>query len=101
MKLAIELGGVQPENLALTTQWVQHAEKLGVDMAFSAEAWWSDAVTPTSLWLVLPPVGGCSLTPPTVEVCRVAADSSASLSTCCWVGRAALVSIARASAGRG
>ena len=46
MKLAIELGGVQPDNLQLTTQWVQHAEKLGVDMAFSAEAWWSDAVTP-------------------------------------------------------
>ncbi len=46
MKLAIELGGVQPDNLALTTQWVQHAEKLGISMAFSAEAWWSDAVTP-------------------------------------------------------
>ena len=46
MKLAIELGGVQPDNLALSTQWVQHAEKLGVAMAFSAEAWWSDAVTP-------------------------------------------------------
>ena len=46
MKLAIELGGVQPDNLSLTTQWVQHAEKLGVAMAFSAEAWWSDAVTP-------------------------------------------------------
>jgi F420-dependent oxidoreductase-like protein len=25
---------------------VQFAEKLGVDMAFSAEAWWSDALTP-------------------------------------------------------
>ena len=46
MKLAIELGGVQPDNLTLCTEWVQHAEKLGVDMAFSAEAWWSDAVTP-------------------------------------------------------
>ena len=46
MKLAIELGGVQPDNLALTTEWVQLAEKLGVAMAFSAEAWWSDAVTP-------------------------------------------------------
>lgn len=46
MKLAIELGGVQPDNLDLTTQWVQHAEKLGVAMAFSAEAWWSDAATP-------------------------------------------------------
>ena len=46
MKPAIELGGVQPDNLALTTEWVQLAEKLGVAMAFSAEAWWSDAVTP-------------------------------------------------------
>ena len=46
MKLAIELGGITPDNLALTTQWVQHAEKLGVSMAFSAEAWWSDAATP-------------------------------------------------------
>ena len=46
MKLAIEIGGVQPDTLDLTTQWVQHAEKLGIDMAFSAEAWWSDAATP-------------------------------------------------------
>ena len=46
MKLAIELGGIQPDNLTLTTEWVQLAEKLGVAMAFSAEAWWSDAVTP-------------------------------------------------------
>jgi len=46
MKLAIEIGSTQPDTLALTTEWVQLAEKLGVDMAFSAEAWWSDAVTP-------------------------------------------------------
>lgn len=46
MKLAIEIGGVNPANLKLTTEWVQHAEKLGCSMAFSAEAWWSDAVTP-------------------------------------------------------
>ncbi len=46
MKLAIEIGGTQPDKLDLTTQWVQLAERLGVDMAFSAEAWWSDAVTP-------------------------------------------------------
>ncbi len=46
MKLAIEVGGVRPDNLELTAQWVQHAERLGVAMAFSAEAWWSDAVTP-------------------------------------------------------
>lgn len=46
MKLAIEIGRVEPDTLERTTQWVQHAEKLGVAMAFSAEAWWSDAVTP-------------------------------------------------------
>ncbi|MDJ0865521.1 MAG: LLM class flavin-dependent oxidoreductase [Myxococcota bacterium] len=57
MKLAIELGAVspprhlsspgeQPGNLDLMTEWVQHAERLGVSIAFSAEAWWSDAVTP-------------------------------------------------------
>ena len=46
MKLAIEIGSTQPENLSLTSEWVQHAERLGVAMAFSAEAWWSDAVTP-------------------------------------------------------
>ncbi len=46
LKLAIELGTVQPDKLALTTEWVQFAERLGVDMAFSAEAWWSDAATP-------------------------------------------------------
>ena len=46
MKLAIEIGGTKPDNLELTTQWVQHAERLGVDKAFSAEAWWSDAATP-------------------------------------------------------
>ncbi len=46
MKLAIELGRPEPTTLDLCTQWAQHAEHLGVDMAFSAEAWWSDAVTP-------------------------------------------------------
>ncbi len=46
MKLAIEIGSVQQAKLGLTTEWVQFAEKLGVDMAFSAEAWWSDAATP-------------------------------------------------------
>jgi len=46
MKLAIEIGTAQSDNLDLITQWVQHAEKLGIDKAFSAEAWWSDAATP-------------------------------------------------------
>ena len=46
MKLAIEIGATQPDTLGLTTEWVQRAERLGVDMAFSAEAWWSDAATP-------------------------------------------------------
>ena len=38
MKLAIELGGVQPDTLDLMVEWVRVAERLGVDMAFSAEA---------------------------------------------------------------
>jgi len=46
MKLAIEIGSAQANNLELITQWVQFAERLGVDLAFSAEAWWSDAATP-------------------------------------------------------
>lgn len=46
MKLAIEIGSAQPDTLELMTEWVQYAEKLGIEMAFSAEAWWSDAATP-------------------------------------------------------
>ena len=46
MKLAIEMGPIQPDSLKKTVEWVQFAEKLGVEMAFAAEAWWSDAVTP-------------------------------------------------------
>lgn len=46
MKLAIELGRPDPTNLSINVEWVQLAERLGVEMAFSAEAWWSDAVTP-------------------------------------------------------
>ena len=46
MKLAIEIPALQADKLKLMTEWVQHAEKLGCSMAFSAEAWWSDAVTP-------------------------------------------------------
>ena len=46
MELAVEIAGLQPETLKLTTEWVQHAEKLGCSMAFAAEAWWSDAATP-------------------------------------------------------
>jgi len=46
VKLAIEIGAVRPDNLSLAVQWVQHAERLGAAMAFSAEAWWSDAATP-------------------------------------------------------
>ncbi|MGA1371257.1 MAG: LLM class flavin-dependent oxidoreductase [Pseudomonadales bacterium] len=50
MKLAIEIGALGPNNLDTTVAWVRHAERLGVDMAFSAEAWWSDAATPLA-WL--------------------------------------------------
>lgn len=46
MNLAIEIGAITPDNLKRTVEWVQQAERLGVSTAFSAEAWWSDAVTP-------------------------------------------------------
>ena len=46
MKLAIEIGPIQSGTLKQTVEWVQFAEKLGVHMAFAAEAWWSDAITP-------------------------------------------------------
>jgi F420-dependent oxidoreductase-like protein len=46
MKLAIEIGPIQADTLRQTVEWVQFAEKLGVHMAFAAEAWWSDAITP-------------------------------------------------------
>ena len=46
MKLAIEIGPIQAGTLKQTIEWVQFAEKLGVHIAFAAEAWWSDAITP-------------------------------------------------------
>lgn len=46
MDLAIEIGSAQPNNLELITEWVQIAERLGATTAYSAEAWWSDSVTP-------------------------------------------------------
>ena len=46
MKLAIEMGPIAPDKIQQTVEWVQFAERLGVNMAFAAEAWWSDAVTP-------------------------------------------------------
>ncbi|MEM7219144.1 MAG: LLM class F420-dependent oxidoreductase [Pseudomonadota bacterium] len=46
MRLAIEIGTAQTDSLNAMVEWVQFAERQGVDMAFSAEAWWSDAATP-------------------------------------------------------
>lgn len=46
MKLAIEIGALRADNRQLLTDWVRHADRLGVDLAFTAEAWWSDAATP-------------------------------------------------------
>lgn len=46
MQLAIEIGRTDPATLPLTVEWVQLAERLGVQMAFSGEAWGGDAVTP-------------------------------------------------------
>ncbi len=50
MKLAVEIGRITPETMNPTVEWVQHAERLGVAMAFSSEAWWSDSATPLA-WL--------------------------------------------------
>ena len=50
MKLAVEIGRITPETMQLTVEWLQHAERLGVSMAFSSEAWWSDSATPIA-WL--------------------------------------------------
>ena len=46
MQLAIELGRLDAGDLQLNIDWVQTAERLGVAIAFSAEAWWNDAATP-------------------------------------------------------
>ena len=46
MRVAIEIPRVEAGQLALLRDWVILAERLGVSMAFAAEAWWSDAVTP-------------------------------------------------------
>lgn len=45
MRLAIEIGRMNAANKNWASDWVRHAEGLGVDMAFSSEAWWSDSVT--------------------------------------------------------
>jgi F420-dependent oxidoreductase-like protein len=46
VKLAISIGPIDPVNLESTTAFVRHAEALGVDYAWSHEAWGTDAVTP-------------------------------------------------------
>ncbi len=46
MKLAISVGAITATNIESVTEFVQHAEKLGVNYAWSHEAWGSDAATP-------------------------------------------------------
>ena len=46
MKVAIEIPKVTASELGALREWVRLGERLGVEMAFAAEAWWSDAVTP-------------------------------------------------------
>ncbi|MDA0824047.1 MAG: LLM class flavin-dependent oxidoreductase [Proteobacteria bacterium] len=46
MKLAISVGAIDNENLQDMTNFVVHADKLGVDYAWSHEAWGTDAVSP-------------------------------------------------------
>ena len=45
LKLAIEVGGSGHNDPAAMTDWVQRAERLGVESVWSGEAWWGDAVT--------------------------------------------------------
>lgn len=46
MKLAVEIGRAGVKNRDWLAEWGSQADKLGVDMIFSSEAWWSDAATP-------------------------------------------------------
>ena len=46
MNVAIEIPKVTAAELGTLREWVRLGERLGVEMAFAAEAWWSDAVTP-------------------------------------------------------
>lgn len=45
MKTAVAVGGYANSEIENTVQFVQEAEKLGVDQVWSAEAWGQDAVT--------------------------------------------------------
>jgi F420-dependent oxidoreductase-like protein len=45
LKLAVEVGGFAQNDLGTITEWVQSAERLGVESAWSGEAWSGDAVT--------------------------------------------------------
>lgn len=45
MKTSIAVGGARGSNIRGTLDYVQHAERLGVDCVWSAEAWGQDAVT--------------------------------------------------------
>lgn len=45
MKLAVEIGRMASRTPKDLAAWARHADDVGVDMIFSSEAWWSDAVT--------------------------------------------------------
>ena len=45
MKTSIMVGGATHADMQSTVEFVQHAERLGVDYAWSAEGWSQDAVT--------------------------------------------------------
>ena len=45
LKLAIEVGGSLQNNLGAIIEWVQSAERLGVESVWCGEAWWGDAVS--------------------------------------------------------
>ena len=45
MKTSIMVGGATHTDMQSMVEFVQHAERLGVDYAWSAEGWSQDAVT--------------------------------------------------------
>ena len=46
MKLTIGVGDYRKVGIEETIEYIQFAEKLGIDSVWSAESWSSDAVTP-------------------------------------------------------
>ena len=46
MKTSVHIGWQSLGDFQSTVDFVQEAERLGVDCAWASEAWWTDAATP-------------------------------------------------------